>query len=145
MKFVTLSREEAQETLDYLNERFGTSCGLQFTRTTTGRYTWHSGIIRVGCYAWRGNYSVVHEFAHFLQERRGLKDRGHHGRHFYATLIDVAEVAHGNVKAYSWHSEYKTLWRWAVLDGYSETPLTRETARLHAHLREPGATSRVCK
>jgi len=145
MRITTLSREEAQETLDFLNEEFETSCRLQYTKTTTGLYKWNSGVIRVGRYAWRGNYSAVHEFAHFLQERRGLKDRGHHGRHFYDTLVNVAEVAYGDVTMYSWQSEYKTLWRWAMWDRYTDQPLTRNPQRVYVHLKEPGATARVCR
>jgi len=129
-----LTRGEAQEALDRLNAHFGMRVKMQFTNCQAGHYRLRNNTMRIGRYEWRGIYGVVHEFAHALVYKRPGRDRGNHGRHFYACLMEVVEFFHGSPELYSWHTEYKTLWKWAVNDGYCSVDYRVNGKGIHAHL-----------
>lgn len=124
-----LVRSEAQELLDELNAAFEMSIRMQFTNCSAGRYFPARKTMRIGSREWRGFYGVVHEFAHALYHHRVIQDsllprserrptdRGHHGRVFYGCLKDVIRVWKRDLRLYSWHTEYKTIWKWAVKEG----------------------------
>lgn len=150
----SIDRTKAREVLDLLNDHFGTEIKLKWTDRMKGAYFYATyNEIRMGPKRWRREYTLIHEFAHGLDLHRQLKALSpqwwelgrsipwkmvnlRHSTDFYRALRDAVEVYYGDPTLYSWHTEYKTLARWALRDGLTTidcrtTRATEVTVDLH--------------
>lgn len=129
----SVSKAQAEQILDELTARFGTSRpNLHWSKTRGGTYYLGREEIHFGPNSYRGVDVLLHEFSHHLQKIKKYTElapqgtiverwsyacgekvqsyrRSIHGPDFFLALFDVASVAYGNFHHYSWDQEYSSI------------------------------------
>lgn len=91
-------------------------------RSSNGHFSGSTNTITIGPKAWRGvELCFIHEMAHALDyATHGTTD---HSMRFTLILLQLVKYWYdGDVKAYSWHTEYKRIWKSAKSRGWTDQP-----------------------